>query len=123
MSRGTDALVAEKILGWKRHQIPKMNCWVLCENQPESERLAEVSATPLGLVPRFTTDPAADFIILEHVREYWGLPQQAKFRNLIKEYGSMLNYRPGLWSRTALRVVEEPLMGELLPSKVVEDKL
>lgn len=63
----------------------------------------------------YTSDPAADYQVLLHVRENWDVEQQKKFSEELARMNSfyvswfhhgLLGYKPGNWSRAALAVME-----------------
>lgn len=68
-------------------------------------------------VPKYTTDPAADYSVLVRVRETWSDEKQKRFAEALglvaffregKFYQiACLNYRPGDYSLAALKVLAE----------------
>lgn len=115
MSQEIDALVAEKVFGWKRD--PKnQGSWI----PPGREPLAVgfFTARPGA----YTTDPSADYEVLKHVREKWG---RAKLKQFILCLDDVWNarigangdkdgmwavmYEPGDYARAALKALGEEI--------------
>lgn len=84
--RATDARVAEKVMGWQRWEKPgEHGPEVFHPNTARAlERMGYVRTNkPLAdgaeCGPAYTSDPAADLSVLEHVRTTWDLPALTQF--------------------------------------------
>jgi hypothetical protein len=103
--RELDARVATEIMGWKRGRP---------ERGEYPWRRPDGSWHPSHVVPGYTSDPAADYEVLCHVRETWDGPKQAAMMERLTtmwaersaEYLRWLAYMPGDYSRAALAVME-----------------
>lgn len=99
--RELEALVAERVLGWHwvrfhdleyespdgplaRYLVPPANEWleppdyVVCDLSDPRQAALD---TRLGYVPRYFTDPAADYAVLQHVRGAWDEERRRLFRH------------------------------------------
>lgn len=102
-ARELNERVAEKVLGWRRGRSERGEApWILPDG---------VTA---WTVRYFTTDAAADYEVLCHVRETWDGPARyAMMKRLTTmwlercvEFERWLAYMPGDYSRAALAVME-----------------
>lgn len=105
--RALDARVARLIMGWRPRIV--------------RDRSAAPSNGSPGLdVPRYTSDPAADYEVLRRVRETWSYALNVEFaRQLERTWKDHLYtgvartfsswaccYQPGDYARTALKTLE-----------------
>lgn len=119
MSRELDATVAEKVMGQTLLWIHEIKAWVVSVRDA-----ALVSDQPAQLaidfeVPHYTTDAAADYLVLQKVRETWDESKRHKWHDYLMalwrsrwndDYVShrdlILQYQPGDYSRAALKAME-----------------
>lgn len=97
-----DALVAEKVFGWKKTRgVGGLTGY------------GRDAAGELRVLPAYSTDIAADYSVLVHIRDAWSANQLKNFRaHLWKTWDarhrglmvlkSELSYEPGDYSRAAL---------------------
>lgn len=132
--REFDALVAEKVMGWKRYHFigGKRNPNFQFIRQLDPEYVAGVVEECSETLPWFNdeprcpnyTDPAADYAVLEHVRETWRCHEAEAFNKHITDivqerwcnrdmatvnmnYPTIIDYLPGDYAEAALTVVME----------------
>jgi hypothetical protein len=124
--READAKVAELVMGFTRTPVRVKgstnygDCW-LQPDAPEIDGQWTAHELHVYYAPRFyTTDPAADYQVLAHVREKWGAEHHCAMRDELKmawerrahdsdkaEVWGPTQYRPGDYSRAALAVIEK----------------
>ena len=108
MSREIDARVAELVMGWKPDK-KNSGAWIPPGKEPL--RSGYYTAQPGS----FTTDPAADYEVLKHVREKWGSTAVGHFiANLgdmwgERGYNCALWYQPGDYNKAALLALGESI--------------
>lgn len=68
-----DELIAERVMGWKRHKM--------YANYNGEWMLPDGSIKHYCFTPKFTTDIAADYMVLERVRETWSVTQEREFES------------------------------------------
>lgn len=130
MSREQDAKVAELVMGFARTpvrirgSINHVDCWLRLD-APENGHWAAHELRAYYGPREYTTDPAADYQVLEHVRGAWEPDRLCKMRDELEKvwwqraheieqaedtqlqvYGCT-QYRPGDYSRAALAAVEK----------------
>lgn len=131
MSRELDALVAEKVMGWQWYVdlddvASKIHGYrYLHKGVPHWSRKASgnepIWHDHIYGLPEFTTDPAADYEVLKHVRERWSLQDKTVFEDALSTLfadkfrrdrtGSIVSwntsclYEPGDYSMAALKAL------------------
>lgn len=102
MSVEQDKLVAEKVMRHKAFSPFK------------SQLIFEIIGRETVSLRKYTSDPAADYKVLLHVRENWGIEKQKLLSKALANMNLMyvtwfhhglLAYQPGNWSLAALEVV------------------
>lgn len=119
--RELDAMVAEKVMGWKYHRCHERGkgatvyhflppgeyppaWWHKPTEHPKPPDNKKHRVFEFDL-PRYTTDPAADYAVLVKVRESWTPEQTGAFVDALIalwHYPTPIQYRPGDYSRAAL---------------------
>jgi hypothetical protein len=109
--RELDAMVAERVMGWTDR----------ADETAFGPELVMRPPTASGLhhrVPNYSTDPAADYAVLEHVRESWERDPWFRLQDRLRrlqssrdhrhgrEEDSACMYLPGDYSRAALLALE-----------------
>lgn len=116
--REMDALLAERLMGWHRVAIFKSGDGTKIRDvngyEGESSRLRSV--------PSYSTDIAADFLVLSHVRSVWDFESRSKFWDALatllaprtrgvptdgQHISLLMYYEAGDYSRAALKAMEQ----------------
>lgn len=80
----------------------------------EQDTMVAVKVLHTHFVAEYTSDPAADYKVLLHVRENWDIEKQKKFSEELARmnmfytswfHHGLMSYQPGNWSRAALKVL------------------
>jgi hypothetical protein len=111
-----DREIAEKVMGLKNIRIDNVPGAGSLSGQTFPILMHGETKQTTEMVPRYSTDIAADYLVLEHVREKWELVQQNRFTKALNailyermwdkyqgKLGAGLSvYEPGDYSRAAL---------------------
>jgi hypothetical protein len=111
-SRRIDALVSERVMGWKEGTLAAYAECVALYGQEETDE-----AFAWAGVLHYTSDPAADYLVLVKVRESWTDGMHSAFLRILEaslrlraaesetldpKYDAWLMYKPGDYSHAAL---------------------
>lgn len=109
--RDRDAWVAEHVMGWEREPQewhPGANVvWFRPDEAYCREHREQNQSTLLATAMTFTTDAAADYLVLERVRETWDEDRRIRFNDWLEVMMTGLSdYRIGQYSQAAFLTME-----------------
>lgn len=104
--------IAENVMGWKLCDRRAMGWGEGPPVYSTGEDPEDLNSSPTRRDPRFSTDPADDYLVLVKVRETWDDKQISAFANIAEEvwchrsnagsiYDWTILYEVGDWSRAA----------------------
>lgn len=126
-ARERDAMVAEKVIGWPRHEVrikgstDTVTVWT--DNPAIADGVWSMNELRLyGTPPEYSTEVDADYAVLVKVRETWATEAKMVFARILRElWGSRpswcecifnngdlpLAYLPGDYALASLAALEE----------------